>query len=322
MLTSVQRELVGAHFLLLRRLLRKSTREDYAYAEPRNHIERRILLWLHRIEQGRVSQIAGNLGNDIAQVSRALTALHRAGLIQREGQRDPYRLTEAGMQIGVRLDDVAQRRERRLTAGFEPQEMFELAGLLSHLLQQAAVILNEQLTLLRDDALTGGEPPPVAPVLIPIYDRAHPLIIAIATTVSRYASAAFKRLTGTSSYEWRILASLAERPGLRFADLVTLLDSDKAQVSRALDSLAGSGLVERINARPGEAMRFSVSAEGHRVHDVMREDALRRNAQLIAGMTAAQRQQLQYSLHLLIANAEDMAGGPAATMPANGADGE
>ena len=144
---------------------------------------------------------------------------------------------------------------------------------------------------------------------VEIHSRAQPLVIALAATISRAASASYKRLTGVSNYEWRVLANIAERPALRFSDLVVHVDSDKAQVSRTLDALVSAGLIERAKARRGEPVRLELTARGDRLHDVMRKDALRRNALLTTDMSDAQRQRLQAYLDLLIANAAEMCAG-------------
>lgn len=308
-LAGVQRQLLGAHFLLLRRLLRKSARIDYEGYQPHNLIERRIVLSLHRIESARVSELAGHLGNDVAQVSRALTTMRRQGLVTRNRQRDPYNLTDSGRRLGDLIDHVALRRELELTAGLDPQQMFELAGLLISLLEKATSILADELASAREGGKDAGSDALAVPTSIEIHSRAQPIILNIATTISRSATAAYKRLTGASNYEWRVLVNIAERPLLRFTDIVNHVDSDKAQVSRTLDALVAAELLERRKAGPGEPVRFAMTARGHRLHDIMREDALRRNALLEADMSTTQRRRLQTYLDLLVANAAAMRAG-------------
>jgi len=306
-LAGVQKQLLGAHFLLLVRLLRKSARRDYQSFDPHNMLERRIVLALYRIGQGRVSELALHLGNDVAQVSRALTAMRKQDLVRRGRQRDPHRLTDRGYELGGMMDAVELRRELALTQGLEPLQMFELAGLLINLLQNASAILVAELAKTRDGTDEATEV--VAPDLPPsmeIHSRVQPLIATLTTTISRAATAAYKRLTGISNFEWRLLVNIAERPGLRFTDIVMHVDSDKAQVSRTLDALVSGGLVARGKAGPSESVRFAISSRGDRLHDIMRDDALRRNALLAADLTAAQRQRLQSYLDLLIANASAM----------------
>ena len=306
-LVGVQKQLLGAHFLLLVRLLRKSARRDYESLAPHNMLERRIVLTLYRIEQARVSELALHLGNDVAQVSRALTAMRKNDLIARGRQRDPYRLTERGRELGNLIDAVELRRELTITDGLNPLQMFELAGLLINLLENASAILATELAKGRDgsndavDAIAPDLPPAME-----IHSRVQPLIVNLTTTISRAATAAYKRLTGVSNFEWRLLANIAERPGLRFTDIVMHVDSDKAQVSRTLDALVAAGLVERGKTGPSEAVRFAITSRGDRLHDIMRDDALRRNALLGADLTAPQRQRLQSYLDLLIANASAM----------------
>ena len=135
----------------------------------------------------------------------------------------------------------------------------------------------------------------------------QPAIVNLSTTIARSATHSFKRLTGISNYEWRILANVASRPAVSFMDLVGHIGSDKAQVSRALDSLVTAGLLERGKAGAAEPVRFAMTEEGGRVHEIMREDALRRNAILTAGLDKGQRRRLQAYLDLLVANASAMA---------------
>ena len=319
-LAGVQLQILGAHFLLLNRLLRKSARRDYEGIGPDNPLERRMVLTLGRIGEGRVSEFAFHLGLDVAQVSRAFTALRRGGLVARGRQRDPYRLTQRGRELEAVLDTVALRRELSFTAGLDPQQMFELAGLLGHLLHRAGLIMLEELAKTREgvregacgaEGEDGGAAPGTSATMQPveINGRAQPLVMAIAATISRGATASFKQLTGVSNYEWRVLTNIAERPALRFSDLVVHVDSDKAQVSRTLDALVAAELVERTKARRGEPVRLELTERGDRLHDVMRDDALRRNALLTSDLRPAQRERLQGYLDLLIANAAELCAG-------------
>lgn len=304
-LAGVQRQLLAAHFMLLVRLLRRSAKSDYSDFEPRELLERRIVLSLYRMEQARVSALASHLGNDIAQISRALTAMRRRGLARREKQRDPYTLTEEGRRLGRLIDEVAVRRDLSLINGLNPHEMFELAGLLIHLLGKANFVLSEELAKVRGRNEVEKQDHPAA---FEIHSRIQPLIVNIATTMARAASASYKNLAGVSNYEWRILANIVHRTALSFTDLVGHLDSDKAQVSRALDSMVSAGLVDRTKGKRNDPARLDLSEEGQRLYALMQQDALRRNAVLEEGLKGAQRERLQSYLQLLISNAQSMAG--------------
>jgi DNA-binding MarR family transcriptional regulator len=305
-LVGVQRELLGAHFLLLAGLLRKSARSDYAHMAPQDLMERRIVLTLFRLEDARVSQLASILGNDTGQVSRALGSLRKAGAVSRERQRDPYRLTDQGQELAELMQTVVIRRERQLTRGFEPLELFELGGLLANLLQRASSLWTEESSRAGEgEEFVGDLPLEGGPA--EIHSRLHPAIVGIATSIGRSATLAFKRLAGLSSYEWRILANIAYRPSVSFSELVLHIYSDKAQVSRALDAMVQRGLVSRSGgSRPGERRGLNLTAEGQRLHDIMETDSLRRNAILAADMKPAQRDRLQTYLDRLVSNATAM----------------
>ena len=200
---------------------------------------------------------------------------------------------------------IVARRELELTRGFEPLELFELGGLLATLLQRAASLLIEESSRATDGEQLEGDPP-LDGGPPEIHSRVHPAIVSIATSIGRSATLAFKRLAGLSSYEWRILANIAYRPSVSFTELVRHIYSDKAQVSRALDSMVQRELVSRSDSRPGERVGLSLTAEGQRLHDIMETDSLRRNAILAADMKPAQRDRLQTYLDRLIGNATAM----------------
>lgn len=300
-LAGVQRELVGAHLLLAARLLRRSAAQDYDGYEPRNLIDRRIVFTLYRIEQGRVSELAALLGNDIAQVSRALSAMKKLGLIDRERQRDPYVLTPEGHRLGALMDQVALRREHDLAIGLEPLQLFELAGMLDNLTNKALVLLSEELAHARDE---NAEHEDVIRPEIP--SRVQPTILALSTTIMRSATLAFKRQTGLSQYEWRILANLAYRPRTTFMDLVNHIGSDKAQVSRAINPMIDAHMLSRTKAARGQPATLEITEAGWALHQVMQQDAKRRNEFLLEDFTASQKERLLVYLQLLIENANQM----------------
>jgi DNA-binding MarR family transcriptional regulator len=305
-LGGVQRELLGAHFLLLNRLLRRSARADYAGFEPQNLVERRLVLTLFRIEEGRVSELAGMLGNDVAQISRALASMRAGRLARRERQRDPYSLTAEGLRLGALLDVVALRRDEELARGLQAQEVFELAGLLSNLLTRATAILAEEIALARDGHLGDERPEQLVATVPEIHSRLQPAVLNVATIIARSATLAFKRLAGLSPYEWRLLAIIASHPAISFMELVALLDSDKAQVSRALEGMVVSGALERSGGQGRQAVRFALTAEGHRLHEIMRADAMRRNAVLQEDLKPGQRRRLKAYVEGLLSNAAAM----------------
>ncbi|MCB5426482.1 MarR family transcriptional regulator [Altererythrobacter sp. CC-YST694] len=303
-LAGVQQELISAHFLLLRRILVKSARAAFSGLQPENRMEQRVVFTLYRMEEARVSELASMLGNDVAQVSRALASLRKDGLAQRERQRDPYTLTPKGVVLGQELDAVAKRREEELLRGLSPVEIFELAGLMIKLQSRAAQILADEMALAKSEE-PGEEGPGT---LTDTPNRVQAAIINIANIITRSATASFKRQTGVSNFEWRVLVNAASRPSISFMGLVEHVDADKAQVSRTLDSLASAGLVNRVKDATSGQVKIELTEEGQRVYGVMRDDALRRNVIFAGWLKPAQRGRLQGYLDLLIRNTLEMEG--------------
>jgi len=308
-LAGSQRELVGAHLLLLNRLLRRSARADFAFFEPRNQMERRVVLLLDRIGEGRVSQMADVLGNDIAQVSRALRALADCALVERAGPREPYQLSATGAELGRTLEVIALAREHELERGFDPHEMFELGGILSRMQASAGEELAREL---ESPAASHAPPPDRAGARatrlssIDFPGLVHPTIASLATMIMRSANIAYKRDTGLSSHEWRVLANVAGRPGVAFSDLVELIQSDKAQVHRSLESLVVSGVLSRDRSGHGQPVRYAMTQKGSAVHDVLLANARERGRRILADLNPRQRERLQDYFDRLIANAVSM----------------
>ncbi|KPL68351.1 hypothetical protein SZ64_09600 [Erythrobacter sp. SG61-1L] len=305
-LAGVQQELISAHFLLLRRVLLKSARTDFQGFMPQNQMERRVIFTLFRMEESRVSELAYSMGNDVAQISRALASLRNVGMVHRERQRDPYTLTAKGLKFGQELDAVAEKREQRLIRGLQPVEAFELGGMLMSLQNRASQILAEELLQAKtEDAGEEG-------ITVPAYpdppNRVQAAVFNIANTISRSATAAFKRLAGVSNFEWRVLVNVASRPSITFMGIVDHVDADKAQVSRTLDALVGVGLICRAKDAASGQVLIELTEKGQAYYALMRDDALKRHTILTAGLKNAQRGRLQGYLNLLIGNALEMAG--------------
>lgn len=68
--------------------------------------------------------------------------------------------------------------------------------------------------------------------------------------------------------EWRMVAMIEMLPETTAAEISRQTDIDKGQVSRAIKSLRGRGLVETVgNAKDQREQRLSLTVEGQRTHD-------------------------------------------------------
>lgn len=302
-LLGVQQELISAHLLVLTRLLRRSAQADYEGLQPENWIERRIMLTLLRLHEGSVTGLANSLGNDIAQVSRSLSSLNKRGLLDRKSARAPYRLSPDGRALAENLDRLALQRDRELVQSFGQLEMFELGGMLASLCSRAMDILAEETANSRDGET---EVEALRTQGLEFHSRVIPATFGLANYIARGATLAIKRLIGLSQYEWRVLAYIASRPGMSFMELVTSTDSDKAQLSRALDSLTHTGLLARMAPAKGKHASFEITVSGQNLHAVMQRDALRRNGLLLADLGGDQPARLRDYLTRLIARGQAM----------------
>jgi DNA-binding MarR family transcriptional regulator len=104
---------------------------------------------------------------------------------------------------------------------------------------------------------------------------------------------------GLSMPEWRLLSTVAEFTPIRFARIAQLTAMDKAQVSRALRTAQGKGLVDTSivpagqdgTGTAGTAGRFhvSITAGGREVYDKVMPLAQRDQLRFIELMTPEER---------------------------------
>jgi len=107
---------------------------------------------------------------------------------------------------------------------------------------------------------------------------------------------------GLSMPEWRLLSTVAESSPIRFARIAQLTAMDKAQVSRALRTAQGKGLVETgllpaerqtqelESAAPAGRFHVFITASGREVYDKVMPLAQRDQLRLIELMTPEERQ--------------------------------
>ena len=90
---------------------------------------------------------------------------------------------------------------------------------------------------------------------------------------------------GISRREWRIVALLAAHGPLSPSALADRGDLDRARTSRAIGSLAGKKLVERV-PQPGDARRavVALSDAGRRLYDELFPQVAQINRQVLAAL--------------------------------------
>lgn len=142
-------------------------------------------------------------------------------------------------------------------------------------------------------------------------DRFLPYRLALAAGLVSEAVAAAYAPYGLSTAEWRVIAHVADRPGLTQQEIATLSRMDKVMVSRATIALEGRGLVARTTD-PGDrrSRRLALTPAGRALFTRIAPAALAIEAEVAAALSTAERAQLLAMLARLEAAALAASGEP------------
>ena len=141
-------------------------------------------------------------------------------------------------------------------------------------------------------------------------DAFLPYQLSVASNrVSEAIATTYQALFGLRIPEWRLVAVLAERPGLSQQALGRATRMDKVTVSRAAIGLADRGLIERA-ADPVDkrAARLALTPAGHSLYGQVTPKALAMEATLFEGFSAGERGALRDMLARLEAAAARLEG--------------
>jgi DNA-binding MarR family transcriptional regulator len=117
------------------------------------------------------------------------------------------------------------------------------------------------------------------------------------------AGMAHRRATGLMEFDWRMLTPIACDGPLTLSDLISTLDRNKSQVSRALARLVDLGLVERRREKGVPSIVLQATPAGQATFDLISDEARRRDATLIEQLTIREQRSLMSILDRLTHNA-------------------
>jgi len=107
--------------------------------------------------------------------------------------------------------------------------------------------------------------------------------------------------------EWRVMFTVAGRPGAAAADVADTLGLDKMAVSRAIRSLERSGRLKRTtDDKDQRRAALSLTAKGLAVFDQIAPRGLEREATLLGALDATERRAFIATLDKLIAHARTL----------------
>ena len=153
---------------------------------------------------------------------------------------------------------------------------------------------------------------PAAPIDIaaeaaPITALLSSRLMVLANLLRRGALIRYKRLTGLSSVEFGLVASLGRRPPMSVARLAEAVGMDKGQISRALAGLVSRKLVARAaNPKDSREVLIRLTRAGLAAHDAIVAGGLERNERLIEGLSTEEVAMLVAQIDRLTERAADM----------------
>jgi DNA-binding MarR family transcriptional regulator len=139
-------------------------------------------------------------------------------------------------------------------------------------------------------------------------DRFLPYRLSVlANTMSVAIATAYAERFGLSIPEWRVMAVLAQEPGLSAAQVASRTAMDKVAVSRAVTSLARARRVERtLEQSDRRRSRLQLTPKGLAVYREVVPFALAYEDAVLRGLPARARQKLDVLLDDLLQRARTL----------------
>ena len=129
----------------------------------------------------------------------------------------------------------------------------------------------------------------------------------LSNLVSSAIAAQYSDRFGLNIPQWRVMAVLANEPGLSAADVVTRTAMDKVAVSRAVASLLRSGRLERQRStRDRRRSQLQLTEHGRQVYADIVPIARNYESRLVDALDGADRQTLDRIWQQLIARARSL----------------
>ena len=148
---------------------------------------------------------------------------------------------------------------------------------------------------------------PSAAELAPITAMMSSRLMVLANLLKRGAMLRYKRLTGLSSVEFGLVASLGRRPPMSVVRLAEAVGMDKGQISRALAELVARKLVAKaVNPRDNRETLVSLTKAGLVAHDAIVAGAHERNRRLLEQLSPHDLEQLLGHIDRLTETAAEM----------------
>jgi DNA-binding MarR family transcriptional regulator len=289
---------------------RESAELSYARELDLVELDRRILFLLRTKGPLVPAELSSSVGVDKAQVSRSVKRLLELRMVEREQIRSPVTLTRKGESQADRLLRLADLRNRELTFDIDDEEFADFFAAIELLLDRSVALYEQERARAAAFERGGDE---VEAIVRPERRSNEPLLIDRARIVSplltlssyfgRSGALMFKRRTGLSQFEAWVLYEIAMAAPIDWPTLTAQLQRDHSQAGRTVRALIDRGLVAR-EGRPGRRHgRFSPTAEGWRLYDIIQETSVERSSFLMAPLGEGERKRFLGTFDKLRRNA-------------------
>ncbi len=315
----MRQRLVNARLLTLLRLARTSGDLAYQRYLGLTEMHRRLITLVGNFDGLSSAGLVRLMGSDKAQVSRAVKALTAAGLITRASLRADVRLTDRGAALFEQMMEIGRDRDAAIAKGVGKAELERFRTLTAELTYRAALLLAHERQLsgeAGEETEEAEEPsraqfPSIADQLgeereRPLSRMIVPAALTLVSYLQRSATVAYKRETGVSQFEWRILSHSAEHHPITLAELIGLTNRDNSHIGRTLRRLADAGLVSPQRVVGRRETVLTPTCQGAEVYDRMCTIAVRRDDFLFAEAKPGTKDAYVATIEKLTANAEAM----------------
>jgi len=132
-------------------------------------------------------------------------------------------------------------------------------------------------------------------------------VLVLSNTLALAAARYYFRRFGVHLAEWRVIDALHAGRGISAMQISQWLRTDKAWVSRSVERLIAAGFVRRRpDPRHGRRLLLNLTAKGERRFRAIAAAARRRNANMLAALSAREGRTLERTLGRLQVRAGEL----------------
>lgn len=305
--------LVGARLGRLMRMIRESGLPVYERELGLKEIHRQLIITVGIWDALSSHELVVLTGHEKAQISRAIKPLEEQGLVARARLRAKLTLLPAGKELYEKIMAIGRGRDAMLTAGIPQEDLRRFATMTDELTVAAAQMYAEERRLSIEAGVISASSTAGSPLWpdgrTAKQAPAHlitPKLISLTAYLNRSAMLVYQREEGLSHFQWQVLSRISEGRPMPLARLIQMMGRDKSQIGRTVAHLEGAGLVARSRPTRRRDIVLEPTPRGEEVFDAMYEIAMRREAGLMSGHSAAQRKEYMAMIQKLVDNAELM----------------